>query len=74
MPGIDIVALIANTGGTLGLAIFAIAMLNKTWKDRLDEEKRNTEHARDMWRCTTDALEKNTAVITQLLERMRKND
>lgn len=68
----EMVTLIANTGGTLGLAIFAIYMLNKTWRDRLEEEKRNTEHAREMWRCTTDALEKNTAVITQLLERMEK--
>lgn len=68
----DIVTLIANTGGTLGLAIFAIYMLNKTWKDRLDEEKRNTAHARDMWQCTKDALEKNTEVITKLLERIDK--
>lgn len=68
----DMLTLIANTGGTLGLAVFAIYMLNKTWKDRLDEEKRNTAHARDMWQCTKDALEKNTEVITKLLERIDK--
>lgn len=66
----DIVTLIANTGGTLGLAIFAIYMLNKTWQERLKEERQNTEEVREMWRSTRETLEKNTEAITKLLERL----
>ena len=30
-------------GGTLAVAGFALWMLNKVWKDRLEEQKRHTE-------------------------------
>ena len=65
----DLITLIANTGGTLGLAIFAIYMLNKVWADRLGEQKKALDEQREMWRCTREALEENTKVITVWLER-----
>ena len=65
----DLITLIANTGGTLGLAIFAIYMLNKVWADRLCEQKKALDEQREMWRCTREALEENTKVITVWLER-----
>ena len=65
----DLVTLIANTGGTLGLAIFAIYMLNKSWSDRLNEQMKALDEQREMWRCTREALEENTKVITVWLER-----
>mgnify|MGYP000919479266 FL=1 len=70
---VDIVTLIANTGGTLGLAIFAIWMLNKVWKDRLAESQKSVEEQREMWRCTREALEENTRVISLWLEREKKS-
>ena len=40
-----IVELIASTGGTLGLAIFAIWMLNRVWELRLEEKDRHAQEA-----------------------------
>ena len=56
----DIVTLIANTGGTLGLAIFAIWMLQRAYKDaeaKWEEEKgRWMEERREL----LDTIERNT--------------
>lgn len=68
----DIVTLVANTGGVLGLAIFAIFLLNKVWSDRLAEEKRNTETICQMWDITLKALNSNTMAITELKQRLEK--
>ena len=69
----EIIALIANTGGTLGLAIFAIWRLNEVWKARLEEVKRDRESIKELWECTREALQENTKVIALWLERSREN-
>lgn len=51
------------------MAIFAIYMLNKSWSDRLNEQMKALDEQREMWRCTREALEENTKVITVWLER-----
>ena len=50
----DIVTLIANTGGTLGLAIFAIWMLQRSHKEH---EARWREERREL----LDTIERNTS-------------
>ena len=52
----DIIELIANTGGTLGLAIFSIYMLNRnfkeqeaTWKGERQEMLKIIERNTDSW-------------------------
>ncbi|MBU0491321.1 MAG: hypothetical protein KKA73_13570 [Chloroflexi bacterium] len=67
---VDVVAMVANTGGTLGLAIFAIWMLNRVWADRLDAEKRRVIEMEALRSETLNALKNNTQAMTQLCERM----
>lgn len=66
----DIVALIANTGGTLGLAIFAIWMLQRTYKD--SEAKWNEE--REKWkeerRELLGVIERNTRAWVEASEQL----
>lgn len=52
----DIIELIANTGGTLALAIFSIYMLNRnfkeqeaTWKGERQEMLKTIERNTDSW-------------------------
>jgi hypothetical protein len=66
----DIITLIANAGGTLGLALFAIFMLNRVWEARMLEEREHSEQMRTVWEQTRLALECNTRVITELLCRI----
>ena len=70
MDATNLLALVAEQGGFLGLAMFALWMLNKTWEARLEEAKRNTENIQQMWECTKNALEENTKAVTSLLERI----
>lgn len=72
----DIVQLIAQTGGTLGLAIFAIFMLNRVWELRLEEAKSNAASERERADQMRDALDRNTQVMTRvvdLVERLRQS-
>ncbi len=66
----DIVTLVANTGGTLGLGIFAIWMLNRVWEARLIEERAHAQTVKTIWEATHAALVKNTEAITLLNERL----
>jgi hypothetical protein len=83
MPATDIITLIGQHGSTLGLALFAIWMLNRVWQDRLETEKRHghervdaekqySEQTKSMYEATQRALESNTRVITRLSEQMRQ--
>lgn len=71
--GIDIVALIANTGGTLGLAIFAIWRLNCVWGLRLEEAQRNAATEREARQAVQDALNRNTEVLQKLCVRLGRD-
>ena len=65
----DIIALIAQHGGTLGLAVFAIWMLNRTWELRLQEVARYANDLRQVQQETREALDRNTEAFVRLLER-----
>lgn len=78
----QIVKLIFDSGGTLGLAIFAIYMLNLTWVGRLadakehaaqsvSEAKEDAAKYKELAEKVLLALKENTVVSVQLLERMR---
>jgi hypothetical protein len=69
----EIISLIANAGGSLGLAVFAIWMLNRVWEARLNEEKRHSDEMRQVWEQTRVALEANTKVLTQLSNRLERD-
>jgi len=66
----DIVELIAQHGGTLGLAIFAIWMLNKAWELRLEEAERYADELREMNREVREVIDRNTKVFLRMLERI----
>lgn len=68
----DIVTLIANAGGTLGLAVFAIWMLNRVWELRLDEAQQNAATERDARQAVQDALNRNTDVLRELCTRLQQ--
>jgi hypothetical protein len=72
LPDPSIVNLVAQTGGLLGLAVFAIWMLNRVWESRLDEAKRNAREILEMRNETRDALNRNTEVMTRLCERLER--
>jgi hypothetical protein len=64
----DIVELIAQTGGTLGLAVFAIWMLNRVWELRLEEAQRHADCERQRGDQVRQALDSNTKAMTRLIE------
>lgn len=66
----DIINLIAQHGGTLGLAIFAIWMLNRVWDLRLDEVKQHAEDIRTMNCEMRLVIERNTEAWIRMLERV----
>ena len=68
----EMIALIAQSGGLLGLSIFAIWMLNKGWEARLAEEKRHSAVESQTRQQMQDALNRNTEVMTRLCERLDK--
>jgi len=68
----DIVNIIAQTGGTLGLAIFAIWMLNRVWELRLEEAQRNAACERQRGDQVRQALESNTKAMTRLIEMVER--
>lgn len=70
-PGMaNIIELIASAGGTLGLAVFAIWMLNKTWELRIEEVKRYADSLRDMNCQMREVIERNTEAWMRMLERV----
>ena len=68
----DIVELIAQTGGTLGLAVFAIWMLNRVWELRLEEAKRNALCEQQRTDQVREALESNTKAMIRLIEMVER--
>ncbi len=65
----EIITLIAEHGGTLGLAIFAIWMLNRTWELRLQEATRYASELRQLQQQTREALDRNTEAWVRMLQR-----
>lgn len=57
---LNLVELIANVGGTLGLAIFVIVVLQRTWKDRAEEERAARERDREDRQRLLQVVERNT--------------
>ena len=71
MPVGEIIKLILENSGLLGLAIFAIWMLNKVWEARLKDSERYAQQIDQMRKETLEALQQNTRVLTQLCEQER---
>ena len=69
----DIVDMVASAGGTLGLAVFAIWMLNKVWQDRLQEQKQVTEEVIQMRVRTQACVEESARVVAANTEVLRAN-
>lgn len=63
----SIVELVASSGGTLGLAIFAIWMLNKVWELRLEEAQRYAEQLLDMNCQLRDVVTRNTEAWMRMM-------
>lgn len=70
MPAVDLITLIAQQGGTLGLAIAALWWLNKVWELRLEETKRYAAELKDMNCELRDAIERNTQAWVKMMERV----
>lgn len=68
MTAADIITLVAQHGGLLGLSVFAIWMLNRVWELRLEEAKRNALCERDRADQVRQALEGNTKAMVRLIE------
>jgi hypothetical protein len=66
----DIVTMVAQTGGVMGLALFSIWMLNKVWEARLDEAKRYAADVAEQRRELSDAVNRNTEAMTRLCARL----
>ena len=66
----EMIGLIAQHGGLLGLALFAIWMLNKVWESRLSEAKANAEDKAIQRQELLDVVKANTAAMTRLCERI----
>jgi hypothetical protein len=60
---------IVDKGGVLALAAVSLWMLDRVWRDRLSEEKRNSQSLRDLTCQLRDVISENTKAITLFLER-----
>jgi len=69
----NIVETIANTGGVLGLAIFAIWMMNKVWEDRLKKQEIVNDELREMRARSQACVEESSKVIAANTEVLRAN-
>jgi len=67
-----IIEWIIQQAGMAGIAALSLVMLNKVWCDRVEEEKRRAEEINQMRKQLLEALDRNTKVITQLVERLDK--
>lgn len=63
---------IVGQAGVGGLAAFALFLLNAVWKQRVEDEKQNASQINEMRKQTLDALQRNTEVVTRLVERLDK--
>jgi hypothetical protein len=70
MTEASLITLIAQTSGTLGLAIFAIWMLNRVWEDRCKGAERYATDLRVMWDQMRTVIEENTSAIVRLIEKL----
>lgn len=66
----DVIELVAQTGGTLGLAIFAIVALNKVWELRLEELQRYSEDLKAMNCEMREVIERNTEAFLNMTSRV----
>jgi len=66
----NVIGLVAQHGGLLGLALFAIWMLNKVWEARVEEAKANAEEKAVQRQELLEVVKANTAVMTRLCERL----
>jgi hypothetical protein len=73
MTEINLITLIAQSSGTLGLAIFTIWMLNRVWEDRCKSAERYAADLRSMWDQTRMVVEENTTAIVRLMEKLDRD-
>lgn len=70
----DVIELVAQTGGTLGLAIFAIVALNKVWELRLEELQRYSEDLKAMNCEMREVIERNTKAFLNMTSRVNVDE
>ena len=70
----DILKLALENGATLALAVFAICMLNRTWKDWVAEAQRYAEDVRSLVDMVRQSLERNSEALSKLLARLTRDD
>ena len=68
----EVFKIIMDSGGTFGLAIFSIYILNKVWELRLEDTKRYAEEVRELRNATYRALENNTKVMQMLIAKLEE--
>ena len=62
----DIVTLVAQNGGVLGLALFAIWMLNRVQEDRLKQSERHREEMERVWADRLLQAKQNAEMVRSL--------
>lgn len=68
----DIVALISSLveqSAAVGLAIFAIWMLNRVWQAKQAAADHYAEQLKELYRSAQKAIDRNTEALTRLCER-----
>jgi hypothetical protein len=73
MTEASLITLIAQTGGTMALAIFTIWMLNRVWEDRIKCAERYATDLRAMWDQMRTVIEENTTAIVRLTENLDRD-
>jgi hypothetical protein len=74
MEEVSIIQWIVQQAGMAGIAAFALVMLNRVWESRVEAEKKRADEINQMRSELLGALERNTKVITQLVERFERLD
>jgi hypothetical protein len=72
IPVHDLITLIAQQGGTLGLAIAALWWLNKVWELRLEETKRYADELKEMNCEMRNVIDRNTEAWMRMMQRVKE--
>lgn len=68
----EFIKLIVENSGMVGIAIFAIHMLNRSWTLRLEESREYAEGLKEMNREMRNVIERNTKAFVRMMERIAK--
>ena len=68
--GESIIQWIVQQVGMGGIAVFALWMLNRVWKERVEAEKSHADEINTLRADTLTALKQNVEAITRLTEKL----